>query len=438
MSGEPITSAFRRFAKLGGLAGRVGASMLGEEIAGFVRSDLKQQARKTEALVRNATRVVETLGELKGAAMKLGQMLSLHVGLLPPEVAAVLKALQRDAPRVPFEVMEYEIKGQIPDYEKIFARLEPEAFAAASIGQVHEAELRDGRRVAVKIQYPAIDYIIKADLKNLRRVLKSLFALFSTVDFEPVWEEVRDRLLEELDYAHEAENMRKMAELHAGVPEIVVPGVVEEASARGVLTMEYVAGIAPERAASGEFPQELRDRWGRVLLEFQYRGLLEHRFLHADPNLANFSFLDDGRVIVYDFGCVKRIPEKLAAGYAALLRAVLGGRREEIPGILFDLGVYKDDGGALSRELIDPYVDLFGEILRPEPPYTFGEDRDLYQKLIDLGTANWSHARDLHFPHDVVFIDRSLAGHFGNLTKLRATGRWRDLVLEYVGDRPPG
>ena len=430
---QPATSAFRRFVKLGGLAGRVGASMLGEEIAGFARSDLSQRIHKSEALVRNAIRVVETLGELKGAAMKVGQMLSLHVGILPPEVAAVLKALQSDAPRVPFEVMEYEIKGALPDYDRLFAHLEPEAFAAASIGQVHRAELRDGRPVAVKVQYPAIDYIIKADLNNLRRILGGLFSLFSKLDFEPVWEEVRDRLLEELDYAHEAENTRRMRELHAGVPEIVIPGVIGEASARGVLTMEYVEGIAPERAASDEFSQELRDRWGQVLFEFQYRGLLRHRFLHADPNLANFSFLEDGRVIVYDFGCVKRIPEKLATGYASLLRAVIFGRRADIPGILRDLGVFKEEGEALSREVIDPYIDLFGEILRSEPPYSFGEDKDLYQKLMDLGMENWSQARDLHFPQDVVFVDRSLGGHFGNLTKLKATGPWRELVLKYAG-----
>ena len=381
--------------------------------------------------------MVETLGELKGAAMKVGQMLSLHEGLLPPEVAAVLKALQKSAPRVPFEVMEYEVRGQLPDYDEIFDHLDPRAFAAASIGQVHRAWLRDGRKVAVKIQYPAIDHIIRADLKNLRVLLQGLFSLFSRADFTPIWEEVRDRLEEELDYAREAGNMRRMAALHAEVPEIVIPGVVDEASARGVLTMEYVEGIAPADACSEAYPQELKNRWGAVLLELQLRGIFEHRFLHADPNLANFAFLEDGRVIVYDFGCVKRPRADLVAGYRALVRAALDGRKADVPGILHDLGVYKEGGSASAREpiaseVVDPYVDLFSEILRPEPPYTFGEDSALYDKLFELGKANLGEAKDIRFPHDVVFIDRSLAGHFGNLSKLRATGRWRQMVEKYV------
>ena len=235
--GRLATSAFRRFVKLGGLAGRVGASVLGEQLKELARSENAGDERRVEHLVKNAKRIVETLGELKGAAMKVGQMLSLHVDLMPPEVAVVLRALQRDAPRVPFEVMRYEIEGQLGSCDRLFARLDEEAFAAASIGQVHRAELHDGRRVAVKIQYPAIDHIIQADMKNLRVLFQALFSLFSKADFEPIWHEVRDRLLEEIDYTREAANLARMAELHADVPEIVIPKVVPEASARNVLTI---------------------------------------------------------------------------------------------------------------------------------------------------------------------------------------------------------
>jgi predicted unusual protein kinase regulating ubiquinone biosynthesis (AarF/ABC1/UbiB family) len=429
---EPITSAFRRFVKLGGLMGRVGASMLGNQIAGYTRSDESDEVHTTEALVRNATRVVKTLGEMKGAAMKVGQMLSLHDALLPPEVAAVLRTLQKQAPKVPSEVMEYEVRGQLKNFDELFESLEPEAFAAASIGQVHMGRLRDGRRVAVKIQYPLIDQIIQADLKNLKRILGSLFSMFSKIDFEPVWREVRDRLLEELDYNHEAANMRRMAELHAGVPEIIIPRVVDEASARGVLTMEYVPGLPPEVACSDRFEQQLKDRWGRVMFEFLFRGLLEHRFLHADPNLANFAFREDGSVVVYDFGCVKTIPDKIVTGYSALFRAVIEGRHAEVPGILLDLEVSRQDGTALPRELVDPYIKLIAELYREEPPYTFGENEDIYRDLFSLGVADLTDAMTIRFPEDVIFIDRALGGHFGNFTRLGATGPWGRIVLEYA------
>jgi predicted unusual protein kinase regulating ubiquinone biosynthesis (AarF/ABC1/UbiB family) len=218
-----ITSSTRRFLKLGGLAGRVGASVAGDQVLNLVRSAPAKHIRQTENLVRNATRIVETLGEMKGAAMKVGQMLSLHEGLLPPEVAAVLTALQKEAPRVPPEVMEFEIRGALPNFDDLFNSLDFEAFAAASIGQVHRGTLRDGRDVAVKIQYPLIDEIVKADLKNLKRLFQSLFALVFEIDFEPFWHELRDRLLEELDYTHEAANIERMTELHSEVPDIVIP-----------------------------------------------------------------------------------------------------------------------------------------------------------------------------------------------------------------------
>jgi predicted unusual protein kinase regulating ubiquinone biosynthesis (AarF/ABC1/UbiB family) len=432
---EMITSAVRRFVKLGGLAGRVGASVVGNQVLDVARSGPGKQVKKTENLVRNAMRIVETLGEMKGAAMKVGQMLSLHDGMLPPEVAEVLRGLQKEAPRVPAEVMEFEIRGALENYDDLFEELDLEAFAAASIGQVHRGRLRDGRDVAVKIQYPLIDHIVKADLKNLKTLLRALLALVTDVEFEPIWSELRDRLLEELDYTHEAKNIRRMTELHKGVPEIVIPTVVEEATTRNVLTMEYAGGIPPTEACSDRYDQELKDRWGIVLVEFLLRGLLDHRFLHADPNLANFAFLEDGRVVVYDFGCVKRVPVALAASYAELLVAAAEGRGLDIPDILQRMGLYMNDGSALPSEVIDPYVEMFGEILRASPPYTFGDDEDLYRRIFDLGMSNWQRSTDMQFPEDAIFVDRAFGGHFGNISRLRATGPWRDLAIQYASVR---
>lgn len=429
---DPTTSALLRLLKLGSLAGRVGTSMAGSRLLDLARSDESRESHRTGNLVLNATRIVQTLGELKGAAMKVGQMLSLHEGLLPPEVAAVLASLQQEAPKVPAEVMGYEVRGELKNFDDLFESMETEGFAAASIGQVHRAVMRDGRRVAVKIQYPLIDEIIQADLKNLRIVLQSLFSLISNVDFDPVWREVRDRLLEELDYTHEAANTQRMAELYADDPRIIIPRVIEEATTRRVLTMEYVEGIPPQQACSERYDGELSNRWGIVLFEFMLSGLLERQLLHADPNLANFAFLEDGRVIVYDFGCLKRVPDDLARGYSRLLRAAVDGRQKAVPQILSDMKVFHEDESPLSSELTDPYFDLFAEIVRERPPYTFGENEQLYERLLELGVANWAHAVDISFPEDVVFIDRALAGHFGNLCRFGAVGPWRELVLKYA------
>ena len=435
-SGEgrlPSASAFRRFVTLGGLVGRVGGSLIGQQVASLGRSELARRIQRTQALVRNATRIASTLGEMKGAAMKVGQMLSLHASLMPPEVAAILSSLQQQAPSVPFELMEGQVRSELPAYHALFASLDPKPYAAASIGQVHRGVLRDGRRVAVKIQYPGIDRIVKADLRNLKTVLGALFGLVSSVDFKPIWRELRARLLEELDYVNEAGNMKRMAELHAHVPEIIVPGVVEEASTRRVLTMELVRGIPPEHACSDRYGQKLKNRWGMALFDFEFRGLFAHRFLHADPNIANFAFRRDGRLIVYDYGCIKQVPDWLAEGYADLLRAGLDDRRDEIPAVLKRMRVCKSGGAALPRSLTDPYVELFIEILRDDPPYAFGKDTSFYQRLYHMSLADLPEGRRIRFPEAVVFIDRCLAGHFGNLGRLKATGPWRQLIAKHIG-----
>jgi predicted unusual protein kinase regulating ubiquinone biosynthesis (AarF/ABC1/UbiB family) len=201
--------------------------------------------------------------------------------------------------------------------------------------------------------------------------------------------------------------------------------------------MEFLDGIPPADAAAGDYSQELRNRWAATLFEFTLRGLFEHRFLHADPNFANFAFREDGRVVVYDYGCMKEIPADIAVGYAGLMDAVIHRRKTAIPGLLRDMGIFRENGEMLSRDMTDPHVDVLQDIVRAAPPYTFGEDSSIYDTLYDLGMANWQEATDIRFPKDVVFINRTLVGLFGNLGKLRATGPWRQLLRTYTSAGGP-
>lgn len=424
---QPITSAFHRSLKLGALVGRVGTSVAGHRLLELGHSEEARRKQRADTLVLNARRVVKSLGELKGAAMKVGQMLSLQESMLPPEVAEILSTLQKQAPKVPPEIMRFEVEGALGTFDDIFESMEEEAFAAASIGQVHRARLRDGRDVAVKIQYPLIDQIVAADLKNLKVLVGALWGLFSDIDFEPFWEEIRDRLVEELDYQVEAQTMQRMAELWADTPEIVIPKVIPEASTKNVLTMEFVGGLPPDEACSPERPQAQRDRWAQVLMDFLLRGLFEHRVLHADPNLANFAFREDGAVVVYDFGCVKQVPEGLASGYAGLMLAVLDNRWGEIPEILKTIGFFKGEGQLFPAEIADAYAEVLGRIVREDPPYTFGTD-DLGDALMELGMKYWSEFGDASFPSDAIFVNRTFGGHVGNLGRFRATGPWREMI----------
>lgn len=427
-----ITSSLGRLLKLGGVATRVGMSLATEQALGLLFSDPVQQARRTDKFMRNALLVTEALGELKGAAMKVGQMLSVHEGLLPPEVVTVLRSLQQEAPRVPFARMREVLESELPDFEALFESLEPEAIAAASIGQVYRGRLRDGRVVAVKVQYPEIDQVVRSDLKNLKKLFGALVAMVAEVDFDEIWNELKERLLEELDYTLEAANMERMRELHRDVREVVVPRVVPEASARRVLTMEYLPGITPDEACSGAYDQAHRDVWGRLLLEFVMRGLLSHRFLHADPNFANYAFLEDGRLIVYDHGCMKEIPEALARHYRRILRALIEQNLDALPALLFDMGIYKRRSGKpLPRTVLDPMAKEAMSIVGPEP-FRFSADTEIYEIVFDMKGAYWNELTDVSLPPDMVFVNRTLSGLFGNLTRLEAQGRWRDVLGTFV------
>lgn len=428
--GVPTGSPFGRLVRLGSLVGRVGASVAAEQLVSLVRSGPSRKAHQLGNLVQNAERIVRALGDLKGGAMKVGQMLSLQDSILPPEVAAVLRTLQRQAPPIPFETITRQLDAEAPRWRRTIAELEPTAVAAASIGQVHRGVLRDGRVVAVKVQYPGIDRIIEADLVNLRRLLKSLFALFTDADFGPIWRELRDRLREELDYLHEAENLRQAAQLYRGSRDVLIPGVVDEVTTQRVLTMEFVAGLNPDEACDARQPQALRDRWGAVLFDFLLRGLFEHRVLHVDPNLSNFSFLADGRVVVYDFGCVKTVPRTIERGYRAVTRAALARRRKEIPALLEGMGVGTAAGGPLSEGLIAPAVDFVLEMLDDRQPYRFGGDDQLFRRLLEFKQSRLGEMKDLRFPHHIVFINRTVGGLFGNLCRLRALAPWRAMLSE--------
>ncbi len=429
------TSAVSRLFKLGGLVSRVGASMAGNTVANAFRAKESREDKKLESLVKNAAKMVETLGNLKGVPMKVGQMLSLHEGFLPPEVTKILSSLQQKAPSVPFSSILEMIQEELGDNFVLVEGIDPEPYASASIGQVHRGLLTDGRDVVFKVQYPGIDKVIRADMKNLKGMLKMIFSMFTKMDLDKIWDELNDRLLEELDYENESANMIMMAKIHKDSSSILVPKPVKEASGPHVLCMELLQGIEPGDACSEKYPQELKDKWGIALFELLVNGILVDKFLHADPNIANFSFLEDGRVIVYDYGCMKKIPDFISEGYARLADAVLNDRLGDIPLFLYKMGAHKADGDTVAMNMIEDYAKIVKLPFDREQPFTFGPESNLYEKFFEQGKAHFHDGMNMVFPQDIVFIDRSVIGHFGNLNKLNATGQWGEIVEPAIEKR---
>jgi hypothetical protein len=198
-----------------------------------------------------------------------------------------------------------------------------------------------------------------------------------------------------------------------------------------------VPGLGPDEACGGRASQTQRDRWGLVLFNFLLRGLFEHRLLHADPNLSNFAFLPDGRIVVYDFGCVKSVPRAIAAGYRDVSRAALEGRRDDVPPILERMGVGSAAAGPLSGELIAPILDFVLEILEEGVPYRFGGDDQVFHRFLESSSSRFGEVKSVRFPHHIVFINRTIVGHFGNLNRLHAAAPWRRLLENRLQQAAP-
>ena len=288
----------------------------------------------------NGAKIVETLGELKGAVMKVGQMASITKDVLPKEIGDALSALQRSAPNE-FRYHRPADRARARAHPfHLFSRFEEKPFASASIGQVHRATTDDGREVVVKIQYPGVDGAVDSDLRHLKyTILASGLIKVSKKDFDAVITEVKARLHEELDYTNEAENVRYFRKLYGNDPNVVLPDVVGERSSQRVLTLTYEPGDSLMDLEELGYTQVERNRLGYSLFRAMARQLFEFEAIHADPNPANFGMRKDGKVVIYDFGCVKRVNADIGVAYRDIIQAAFTDQWDDVEDALRRLGV---------------------------------------------------------------------------------------------------
>ncbi|MEO1266967.1 MAG: AarF/ABC1/UbiB kinase family protein, partial [Myxococcota bacterium] len=302
MSDEPTskpTSRRQRFFKLAGMTASVAGNFATNRVKGlFQRQDERERAR-AEADARSGERIAKTLGELKGAAMKLGQMASMAKDILPNELASALTGLQREAPPMSFDVIRDQIASELGSPpELLFERFDPEPFAAASIGQVHRARTDDGREVVCKVQYPGVDTSVDSDIAHLKFALRASGLLrVPKRALDGLFEELRDRLKEELDYTNEAENVRLFQRLHRDDPHIVIPEVVGERSSGRILTLTYEPGDSIIELPEERYDQATRNLIGERLVHMMYRQIFAFHAVHGDPNPANFACRDNGDLV---------------------------------------------------------------------------------------------------------------------------------------------
>ena len=389
-----------------------------------------------------AEQIVTVLGGMKGAAMKLGQVLSfVDIGIVPPEhrerFQAKLATLRDAAPTVSFDQMRKVIEEDLAaPVDEVFAKFDRKPIASASIGQVYRAELPDGRRVAVKVQYPGIGDAVRADMKNLGVLLRLARSITPELDTKAVGQEIRERIVEELDYELEASNQRTMARIYEGHPFIYVPAVITSLCRERVIVTEFVSGENFEtlRAASSAE----RDRVGEILFRFYFGSMYRHRHFSGDPHPGNMIVLADGRIAFLDFGLFKSIDRDVAALELACQRATIDGDAAGLHRLM-------SDAGFLPRgDRIDP--DELIEFVRDGIWwYTTDESIRIDQRIVNRAFIQTTDVRSTHFEtarHQDIVPEHLFGRRLELLTlavlgQLEAEANWYRIACEWIyGDEP--
>ncbi len=342
VSGATLTTGrARRALKVGSLTTSVGSSYLWQALKRPFQSERQTERDLLDTHVRNAARIVEGSTELKGAFMKLVQMLSMRTDLLPPAALEVLSTVQSSVPPMDAATIRTQVTrelGAAP--EKLFAEFEPEAFAAASLGQVHRARLRDGTAVVVKIQYPGVEETVHQDLKNIRALIATLVRIGRDVmgqklDATEVARELEDRLREELDYVNEAANLTRFRERFADDTDVVIPEPVPALSSRRVLTMHAVEGYPLNDILSPGVDQTLKDWVAIKYFQVTWRQIFEFGMLHTDPHPGNYMVTHHPRLCMLDLGSVRVFEEPIRRAYLDLASALLAFQHSGIRSLEF-------------------------------------------------------------------------------------------------------
>jgi len=293
--------------------------------------------------------------------------------------------------------------------------------------------LRDGREVVIKIQYPRVAEMVDSDLKNLRIFLRSIRQITPVkADVERLFEEARARLVEELDYRLELMNMLEFRELFKDDDRFIIPKPVEALSSRRVLTSEFQPGLDADELLQDCVPQQRRDLAGTYLLDAILIQFFGFRVLQADPNLANFAFTEDNRIILYDFGCVKRFPSAFVEGIRRLARDAWLGRYERLRTDAEALGYVDKGKDQLPIDVFKSYADTICDQWRAPGVYDFGSST-IMQQLLALHGQYWQKAFDYDAPADAVYMHRVYGGMLGNLRRLKARIPIYDLIVKHIG-----
>jgi len=423
----------RRAIKIGGLASQVGTSYLWTSIRRPFLNATRYERELLDTHLRNARRIVEGSKQLRGAFMKLIQMLSTRADLLPGEAIDILRTTQSSVPPMDYKLIAQQIRREFsksPD--QLFASFETEAFAAASLGQVHRARLKSGEEVAVKIQYPGVDATVEQDLRNLKLLLRTLQAIAGDVmrqkiDTKTVYAELEERLREELDYVNEARNINQFRQLLGGDPDILIPRVVKELSSRRVLTMTYIDGYPLADVFGEASDPELRAWVARKYYKLVWRQVLEFGVLHTDPQPGNYLVTYHPHLAILDFGSVRRFSDQVRRSSIQLAQSILKRDDRGVGAALLKLGYL--DRGQDPAPLVRVIYILFEPVITDRPFHP--DEYDAIGKAAAVGEMAFEH-KLYKSPRHSIFLLRALIGLDGIMKGLGVRQNYCAMFRECV------
>lgn len=405
------TGRTRRALSVGALTTQVGSNYLWSALKRPFQSVDERSQELLDTHLKNAMLIVERSQELRGTFLKLTQMLSMRNDLLPEEMLDVLSVVQSDVPPMSFDLIREQITRELgAPPEELFEELDEEAFAAASLGQVHRGRTHEGDDIVVKVQYPGVEETVGQDLKNMKALLHT-FTLIARdvmrqkVDIEEVYEELEERLSEELDYENEAKNAQNFAEMFADDDEIIIPEVFPELTSRRVLTSSYVDGYKFADILGPGIDQDLKDQVAIKYFKTVWRQIFEFGALHTDPHPGNYLVTFHPKLAILDFGSIRYFSTEIRRAYRRLSRALLDGDRKGAGTALIDLGFINEGDDP------EPMVQVLDVIFEPayaDRPYDPREYNSM-ERAMSAAQIKLEN-RVFNSPGHSVFLGRALVG----------------------------
>ncbi|WP_201536110.1 ABC1 kinase family protein [Psychrobacter immobilis] len=428
-------SSGKRFMKLAGMTASIAGKAAKNSFKHLSSDEEKRLQARSELMQEVGIQIAETLGEMKGAVMKVGQIASQYKDVFPPEVALALEKLQKDAPAMPYAQIRAQIERELKaPVKELFSEFEEIPFAAASIGQVHKAILLSGQKVVVKVQYPDVDENCDSDLKQVRMALKIAGVLNMSKQLqEQLFNEIRQSLHDELDYIKEAHNLRVFGAFHAQDEGLIIPKVISSHSSKRILTLTEEMGETLTVAATWD--NDIKQKIAERLFHFTAGQLFGLYRMHCDPHPGNFAFRKDGSVVAYDFGGIRSYSDSEIQLFRRFAKHAIKDDVTALEQDLIALDIRREDNKNIPGEFYEKWISIGLKPLSIKPyqdgAFDFGSSQVHHEAIAQMRTS-LKYFGQFQPSASTMMLDRTISGQYWNLVNLGVEIDLSPLVDEYI------